>query len=99
MNPLTIVIFGASGDLTARKLIPSLSDAAGKLRLEADVQIVGVSRSAMTDDQFREHLLPQAKQASGAKWDDGRWREFAKLIHYVSGDATKQEGLAALQDW
>jgi glucose-6-phosphate 1-dehydrogenase len=99
MNPLTIVIFGASGDLTARKLIPSLFDAAGKVRLEADVQIVGMSRSAMNDDQFREHLLPQAKRASGAKWDDGRWREFAKFIHYVAGDATKPDGLSALQKW
>jgi glucose-6-phosphate 1-dehydrogenase len=99
MNPLTLVIFGASGDLTARKLIPSLFDAAGKLRLEADIQVVGMSRSSMSDDQFRDHLLPQAKKASGDKWDDGRWREFAKLIHYVPGDATKPEGLALLKQW
>src|SRR5262245_56458220 len=99
MNPLTIVIFGASGDLTARKLIPSLFAAAGKLRLEADVQIVGISRSDMSDDQFREHLLPQAKQASGAKWEEGRWREFANFIHYVPGAATNPAGLAAPQEW
>jgi glucose-6-phosphate 1-dehydrogenase len=99
MNPLTLVIFGASGDLTSRKLIPSLFDAAMKVRLEAEAQIVGVARSPMTDDQFREHLLPQAKKNAGPRWDDARWREFANVIHYVQGDATTPEGLAAVKQW
>jgi glucose-6-phosphate 1-dehydrogenase len=99
MNPLTIVIFGASGDLTARKLIPSLYDAASKSRLPVDAQIVGLSRTAMTDDQFRERLKPKVQKAVGQNWDEARWQEFAGLIHYVAGDATQPDGLAKLRDW
>src|SRR6476646_11196646 len=99
MNPLSLVIFGASGDLTSRKLIPSLFDAAMKVRLEAEAQIVGVARSPMTDDQFREHLLPQAKKNAGPRWDDARWREFANVIHYVQGDATTPAGIGAVKKW
>ncbi|HEY1376166.1 MAG TPA: glucose-6-phosphate dehydrogenase, partial [Gemmataceae bacterium] len=96
--PLTIVIFGASGDLTARKLVPALFQAFGKGRLPADAQIVGVSRSPMTDDQFRAHLVGGAKAAAGKGWDEGKWKEFAGRLHYVAGDAAAAGGLAALRD-
>src|SRR4051794_21101273 len=97
--PLTIVIFGASGDLTARKLVPSLFDAFGKGRLSADAQIVGVSRSPMTDDQFRDHLVGGAKAAAGKAWDEAKWKEFAGRLHYCAGDATSEGGLNGLRDW
>jgi glucose-6-phosphate 1-dehydrogenase len=96
---LTIVIFGASGDLTARKLVPALFEAFRKNRLPADTQIVGVSRSPMTDDQFREHLVGGAKEAAGKQWDDAKWKEYASLLHYVAGDAAAAGGLNALRDW
>jgi glucose-6-phosphate 1-dehydrogenase len=96
---LTIVIFGASGDLTARKLVPALFQANGKGRLPADARIVGVSRSPMTDDQFRGHLVAGVKAAEGKQWDEGKWKEFAGRLHYVAGDAAAEGGLAALRDW
>ena len=96
---LTIVIFGASGDLTARKLVPALFQAFGKGRLPADAQIVGVSRSAMTDDQFRAHLINGAKEAVGKAWNEGKWKEFAGKLHYVAADAAAAGGLTALRDW
>ncbi len=97
--PLTIVIFGASGDLTARKLVPALFQAFGKGRLPADAQVVGVSRSPMTDDQFRDHLIAGAKAAAGKGWDEGKWKEFAGRLHYVAGDAAAAGGLDKLRDW
>jgi glucose-6-phosphate 1-dehydrogenase len=96
---LTIVIFGASGDLTARKLVPALFQAFGKGRLPVDAKIVGVSRSPMTDDQFRTHLVKLAKETIGKAWDDGKWKEFAGHLHYVAGDAANDGGLAALGAW
>ena len=96
---LTIVIFGASGDLTARKLVPALFQAFGKGRLPADARIVGVSRSPMTDEQFRVHLVNGAKEATGKAWDESKWNEFAGRLHYVAGDAAATGGLAALKDW
>ena len=53
-SPLTLIIFGASGDLTARKLIPSLYNLDRKKRLPAELRIVGVARSPFSDDAFRE---------------------------------------------
>jgi glucose-6-phosphate 1-dehydrogenase len=96
---LTIIIFGASGDLTARKLVPALFQAYGKGRLPADARIVGVSRSAMTDDQFRTHLVKLAKEVTGKSWDEGKWKEFTGRLHYVAGDAAADGGLAALSAW
>jgi glucose-6-phosphate 1-dehydrogenase len=96
---LTIVIFGASGDLTARKLVPALFQAFGKGRLPADTRIVGVSRSPMSDEQFREHLSGGAKAAEGKHWNEGRWNDFAGRLHYVAGDAAAAVGLNGLRDW
>ena len=52
-TPLTVVIFGASGDLAARKLIPALYNLARKGRLPAEAKIVGVARSACEQPCFR----------------------------------------------
>ena len=52
----TIVIFGATGDLAKRKLVPALFTLAVKNRLDDNVRIVGASRSTMSDDQFRESM-------------------------------------------
>src|SRR5271155_2387914 len=96
---LTIVIFGASGDLTARKLVPALFQAYGKNRLPAHARIVGVSRSPMPDDQFRTPLVKLAKETIGKAWDEGKWKDFAGRLHYVAGDAAADGGLAALGAW
>src|SRR5690348_3682987 len=55
-TPLTVVIFGASGDLTSRKLVPALFNLYQKGRLPAETQVLGVSRTPFTDDAFRNHL-------------------------------------------
>ncbi|MBA4189965.1 MAG: glucose-6-phosphate dehydrogenase [Planctomycetaceae bacterium] len=101
-SPLTVVIFGASGDLTSRKLIPALYNLALKGRLPAEAKVLGVARSPYSDDGFRDHLTPKVQEAitgAGDLFDPAKWAEFAKRIHYVSADATKAEGLKPLQDW
>ena len=67
-----IVIFGASGDLTRRKLVPALAALAGRAELPDGFAVVGVGRSESTDDAFRSDLI----DAAG---DDARdvWREVA----------------------
>src|SRR5919202_1799588 len=96
--PLTIVIFGASGDLTARKLVPALYHLFVKGRLPADFRVVGVSRSRFSHEQFREHLLPGTREASGKAWDEAKWREFAGHLFYIAGDAAAPGGLDGLRD-
>jgi glucose-6-phosphate 1-dehydrogenase len=99
-TPLTVVIFGASGDLTSRKLVPALFNLAQKGRLPAEAKVLGVSRTAFTDDAFREHLAEKAREAlAGESFDPAKWAEFAKRVHYVAADVTQPGGTAPLEGW
>ncbi|MHC5002789.1 MAG: glucose-6-phosphate dehydrogenase [Planctomycetota bacterium] len=85
-EPATIVIFGASGDLTRRKLVPALFDLFRKGRLDPRSAIVGFSRTPMSDEQFAERLHEFARDVLGRACDPQRWSDFARMLHYVSGD-------------
>src|SRR5947208_246557 len=98
-QPQTLVIFGASGDLTARKLIPSLYNLDLKKRLPANLQIAGVSRRPMTDDAFRQHLAPRAKEFVKGHFSEASWNDFARRVHYVACDAGNAEGMSVLKRW
>jgi len=82
----TIVIFGASGDLTRRKLVPSLFSLYQKGRLPAGTRIVGFARRPYTDGEFRELMRAGAQKFSGAGFDPSAWEAFAPLLSYVQGD-------------
>lgn len=84
-KPFTIVIFGASGDLTARKLMPALYNNFRKKRLPAGLQIVGFARRDWNDDRFKDHLGAGLKKYAPA-FDPLVWKEFARSIHYFQGD-------------
>jgi glucose-6-phosphate 1-dehydrogenase len=101
-GPLTIIIFGASGDLTARKLIPALFhlDMAGLL--PDDANVVGVARSPFTSESFRSKMEPMTQEAirsMGESWFPGAWARFAKRLFYVAGDAASAGGLRPLADF
>src|SRR5579859_6472952 len=82
-----VVIFGANGDLTKRKLIPALYRLAYDRRLSAGFAVVGSSRTAMTDEQFREKMLDAVKQFSeDTKFDNDVWEAFAAGLFYIAGD-------------
>ncbi len=99
-TPLTVVIFGASGDLTSRKLIPALYQLSHKGRLRADARVVGVARSPYTDESFRDMMAEKVKKAAGAEgFDPAKWAAFAARLHYVADDVTKPGGTAKLADW
>ncbi len=99
-HPLTVVIFGASGDLTWRKLIPSLFALAQRGKLQPDARIVGIGRTKHTDDAYREELEKQMReQVLKEKFDKATWDAFAKRIHYVITDATKPGGCKPIADW
>lgn len=89
-DPCVIVIFGASGDLTQRKLIPALYELHLEGRLPARTCVLGVSRTEMTDEAWREKLLPSVRKFA-AHFDDARWPEFARRIHYFAGSATESD--------
>jgi glucose-6-phosphate 1-dehydrogenase len=94
-EPCVVVIFGASGDLTHRKLIPSLYDLFLEGSLPRGTQIVGVSRTEMSDAAFCDKLRPSVEKFSGHYQPD-RWAEFARCIHYQPADASKAEAMSVL---
>jgi glucose-6-phosphate 1-dehydrogenase len=83
--PTSIIIFGASGDLTQRKLMPSLLNLCRKGRLPKSFSIVGFGGTAYTDEQFRNHLLDGAKEFAGFKFTDEEWEGFAPHLFYQQG--------------
>ena len=82
----SIVIFGASGDLTRRKLIPALLNLYCKDRLPDEWRIVGVSRSPMSDEEFRSRLKNGVKEFTPEKFLQSQWDSFEQRISYISGD-------------
>ena len=86
----SIIIFGASGDLTQRKLIPALYNLALKERLPEKFTIVGVSRSPFSHDEFREKLRKAAQEFAKNVYQDDTWKPFASRIFYLSGNATER---------
>ncbi len=82
-----LVIFGASGDLSKRKLIPALFDLSRAGALPPAFTIAGVGRTPFTNDSFRDHLheaLQEFKRISPG--DADAWRDFAPRLHYITAD-------------
>jgi glucose-6-phosphate 1-dehydrogenase len=92
----TIVIFGASGDLTSRKLIPALYSLAHKKRLPEDTKIVGFSRSPFSHDEWRKKLTESTKKFAGEEWNEADWQKFAPTIYYHAGDMNQAKDFAGL---
>jgi glucose-6-phosphate 1-dehydrogenase len=83
--PTVVVIFGASGDLTARKLIPAVYNLSHDNLLPADFFLVGFGRSPITDDAFRTAALDAVKQFSRREMQPEVWNRIASHTSYVSG--------------
>ncbi|MEQ9459491.1 MAG: glucose-6-phosphate dehydrogenase [Phycisphaeraceae bacterium] len=84
-----VVIFGASGDLTKRKLIPALYTLWKNGTLPENFGVVGIARTKYGDQDYRDELYdfdPKAYDGDRARYD-----EFAQRVHYVSGDSTRSE--------
>ena len=101
--PVSIVIFGASGDLTQRKLIPSLFNLYRKERMPKQFRIVGYGNTAFTDEQFRVHLKEGMEQFASYEYTEEAWDSFASNLTYQQGRYTdladfKKLG-SHLKDW
>ena len=92
----SIIIFGASGDLTRRKLIPSLLNLFCKGRMPENWQIIGVSRTKMSDEEFRDGLKDSMRKLAPEKFNDEHWQLFAPHIGYRAGDLSSVEDFQAL---
>jgi glucose-6-phosphate 1-dehydrogenase len=89
IGPCTIVIFGASGDLTARKLIPAFYHLCKDKQMPPKFRVVGVARREKTDESWRNELRAALDQFSRTKpVDENVWRNFAQNLYYCRGDLT-----------
>jgi len=82
-----MVIFGASGDLSKRKLLPALYRLAYERRLPSTFSVIGTSRSPLSDDAFRDKMREAVKQfLEDSPFDEELWKSFATNLHYVPGN-------------
>src|SRR5712672_3067120 len=89
LDACSIVIFGASGDLTARKLIPALYHLFKDKQLPSAFRVIGFARREKTDDSWRAELRVALDQFSRTKpVDEAVWAEFARNLAYCMGDLT-----------
>jgi glucose-6-phosphate 1-dehydrogenase len=101
-DPCAFVIFGASGDLTRRKLFPALYSLALRRMLPEQFAIVGVARSEETDEEFRERMKRAVQEFGRDDFDDEVWEWLAAGMRYVATDFADEAGqdrlLAALTE-
>jgi len=96
--PCAFVIFGASGDLTHRKLLPALWELAVRGLLPQPFACVGVARRDWGDDGFRDEMQKAVKEFARDKdLDSDTWQRFAQGLHYVPGDFETPETYVTLQ--
>ena len=93
----TVVLFGASGDLAKRKVIPAMFDLARHNSLGPQYAIVGYARTPMSDDSFRGSIGDAAKNMSEiGPIDPKKWEEFASNLYYQPGEYGRAEDFAKL---
>ena len=98
-DPAIIVIFGASGDLTQRKLIPAIYQIKRERRLPSEMTIVGVSRRDWSHDYFRQHLKDGMEEFGKGVGNEDLWNDFAKGIFYCSGNMDEPQSYEKLKNF
>src|ERR1700733_6051571 len=78
-----LIIFGASGDLTRRKLIPGLYNLACVGCMNPQFEVLGVGRTEMSSEEFRAKMREGASKSSDARnFNESQWKEFEQRLHY-----------------
>jgi glucose-6-phosphate 1-dehydrogenase len=91
-EPCALVIFGASGDLTRRKLFPALYSLAYRRLLPEQFAVVGVARSEMSDDEFRGRMEEAVREFGRDEFRQDVWDSLAEGIRYVATEFASDEG-------
>jgi glucose-6-phosphate 1-dehydrogenase len=95
-DPCAFVVFGAMGDLTKRKLLPSLYNLRANGLLPRDFAFIGVARRALDDEGYRAYATAALPQFATRPVEDALWDEFVRRIHYVRGDFEDPQTYASL---
>jgi glucose-6-phosphate 1-dehydrogenase len=93
-----MTIFGASGDLTKRKLIPALYNLARENFLSKEFAVVGFARREMTNETFREKITQDMQEFATGQIDPDLWHWFVRRLYYVVGDLREVSAYQRLRD-
>ena len=85
-EPCVVVVFGATGDLTSRKILPAIYNLRRTGLLPPETAVLGFSRRPLTDEDFRTLMRESLGEHSRVKVEDGLWHDFAEGIHYQPGE-------------
>lgn len=88
VEPFDLVIFGGTGDLAQRKLLPALFHRWLDGQLSTDCRIIGAARSVMDTEAYRAFARNACEKAVAKEWDETAWSEFVSLVDYVAIDVT-----------
>src|SRR5881296_941471 len=91
-DPCVLVIFGASGDLTTKKLFPALYSLAFRRLLPEHFAVLGVARSEETDDEFRDRMKEAVKEHARDPFREEVWDGLAEAMAYVATDFADEGG-------
>ncbi len=94
----SMIIFGASGDLTHRKLIPGLYALYRKNRLPANFQVFGMARSEWSSAEFRQRMHAALLEFAPDAFQAADWDEFSTCLHYLPGNINDPEAFQRLAD-
>jgi len=98
-DPCAVVIFGASGDLTSRKLLPAFWNLFMEGHLPEGFSVIGMARTSMTDETFREQAREAIEEHSRFREpEESKWREFAARLHYQVGQYDDPAAYQELQN-
>src|ERR1700727_135085 len=98
-DPCVMVIFGAAGALTGRKLIPALYNLARANLLPKEFAVVGVAGSAKSNEDFRKSVLDDVKEYCTDCVEDDTWKWFEQRFYYFAGDFTDDKIYPQLKDF
>ena len=98
-EPCVVVIFGASGDLTKRKLVPALYNLAQERLLPSEFAVVGVARKQVGDEEFRAQMKEALTEIGGeSQVDESLWSSFSRGLFYLQGEFGDPEAFKSLKE-
>src|SRR5476651_1048206 len=97
-QPCAVVIFGATGDLTHRKLVPALYNIAADGEMPPAVAVIGFARRPKTDDEFRQEMEEATRKFSRQTVRDEVWKGFAQSLYYNQSDFDDEAGYKRLAE-
>ena len=97
-GPCLMVIFGASGDLTKRKLAPALYNLARSHYLPENFAVIGFAFDAMTTEQFRDSISKAAREIAEVPVEEDSWKPFVERLYYMQGNFDDDAAYAKLRD-